>query len=218
MVNSILGLLLKFEIKKIISAFITIFLIMFFLEGGIRSIGLPVYLYLGLFLSVLGFFLLSLQNKVRKIFIILDTRLKQEQFKEKFGIGPEDGRKFKSKYKNWLLKDADRFIISHIYKNFFNYQSQNYCLYCIFSIVPFIIIWSFSNMYMNELGALILSFSIVGCLFLLCITLAKRNIGILYKKLDSEIKQIIFEESTGYDPLEKGKFTLKYKAWLVLNE
>jgi hypothetical protein len=64
--------------------------------------------------------------------------------------------------------------------------------------------------------ALIFSISLVSCLILLCVALEKRNIGILYKQLDSEIKQILFEESTGYVALEKGKFTYKYKAWLVL--
>ena len=80
------------------------------------------------------------------------------------------------------------------------------------------IVWAFSNMYMTSTVALIVSFSFVGSLVLLGIILGKREIGNIYKQLDSEIKQILFEEVTGYDPLHKGKCTFKYKAWLILNE
>jgi hypothetical protein len=143
--------------------------------------------------------------------------LKQEQFKEEKCIDPVEGRRFKSKYKRWLLKNAKSNRMAYVYKNFFKYNSQNYCLYCYFSIIPVIILWVFSNMYMSSMEALVLSVSMVSCLILLCIVLEKRNVGILYKELDSEIKQILFEESTGYDALENGKYTYKYKAWLVLN-
>jgi len=46
----------------------------------------------------------------------------------------------------------------------------------------------------------------------------KKSIGQIYKHNDSEIKQTLFEEETGYKPIVKGKFTFKYKAWLMLNE
>jgi len=209
---------LKFELKRIISYFIILFLIVFFLESNQRKFEIPLYLYLGVFVSVLGFLLIYIQIKARKIFIILDTKLKQEQFKDEKEIDPVEGRRAKSKYKYWLLKNAKSNRINNIYKNFFNYTTQNYCLYCYFSIVPIIILWVFSNMYMTEIEALVVSFIFVGCLVLLCIMLEKREVGILYKQLDSEIKQILFEESTGYDALDKGKYTYKYKAWLVLNE
>jgi hypothetical protein len=213
-----LSLFLKFEIKRIISYFFILFLIIFFLESNPRGIEIPLYFYLGSIVSVLGFLLIYLQIKARKILIILDTKLKQEQFKEEKGIDPVEGRSFTSKYKYWLLKNAKKYKLPSIYKNFFHYNSQNYCLYCYFSIVPIIIVWVFSNMYMTSMEALILSFSLVGCLILLCVTLEKRNVSVLYTQLDSEIKQILFEESTGYDPLDKGKYTYKYKAWLVLSE
>lgn len=198
--------------------FVILSLLVYFLESNQRTLEIPIYLYLGTFVSFLGFLLIYLQIKARKIFIILDTKFKQEQFKDEKGIDPEDARKFKSKYKYWLLKDAKGNKINSIYKNFFNYNSQNYCLYCYFSIVPIIIVWIFSRMYMTSLEAIVVSFTFVGALVLLCITLERREIGVLYKQLDSEIKQIIFEESTGYDALDNGKYTYKYKAWLVLNE
>ena len=218
MLISYLGLFLKFELKRNISYFIILLLIIFFLESNPRGIEISFYYYLGSLVSVIGFLLIYLQIKARKIFIILDTKSKQGQFKEEMGINPVDGRRIKSKYKYWLIINAKNYELHSIYKNFFRYNSQNYCLYCYFSIIPIIMVWVFSNMYMTSMEALILSFSLVGCLVILCITLEKRNVGILYKQLDSEIKQILFAESTGYDPLDKGKYTYKYKAWLVLGE
>ncbi len=218
MVKSYLSLFLKFELKRIFSYFCIFFLIIFFLESNQRMLGFPLYLYLGLYMCFFGFLLLYLQIKARKIFIILDTKLKQEQFKDEKGINPVEGRRFKAKYKYWLLKNTNNNKINRIYKNFFNITSQNYCLYCYFSIIPIILVWVFSNMYMTSTEALVASCIFVGCLALLCITLEKRGIGILYKHLDSEIKQILFEELTGYNPLDHGKYTLKYKAWLILND
>ncbi|NVM18576.1 MAG: hypothetical protein HWN80_12745 [Candidatus Lokiarchaeota archaeon] len=150
--------------------------------------------------------------------MILDTKLKQEQFKDEKGSNPVEGKRFKAKYKYWLLKNAEKSKIKSIYKNFFKYNSQNYCLYCYFSIIPIIMVWVFSNMYMTSTEALVVSLIFAGCLVLLCITLEKRESGVLYKHLDSEIKQILFEEVTGYNPLDHGKYTYKYKAWLLLNE
>jgi len=218
MVKAYLSLFLKFELKRIFSYLFILFLIIFFLEGNQRRLELPLYLYIGLFVSVFGFLFIYLQIKARKIFIILDTKLKQEQFKDEKDTNPVEGRRFKAKYKYWLLKNAKSNKINNIYKSFFKYNSQNYCLYCYFSIIPIIIVWVFSNMYMTSTEALVVSFSLVGCLVLLCIKLEKREIGTIYKSLDSEIKQIIFEEVTGYNPINNGKYTLKYKAWLMLNE
>jgi len=218
MIKSYLKLFLKFELKRIFSFFVILSLIIFFLENNQRALELPLYLYLGLFTSVFGFILIYLQIKARKIFIILDSKLKQEQFKDEKEINSVERRRFKAKYKYWLFKDTDNNSINNIYKNFFNYNSQNYCLYCYFSIVPIILVWVFSNMYMTETEALVVSFIFVGVLVSLCITLEKREIGSLYKLLDSEIKQILFEEVTGNDPLDDGKMTYKYKAWLILNQ
>ena len=209
---------MKFELKRILSYFFILFLIIFFLENNQINLEVPLYFYLGLFMSVFGFFLFYVQIKIRKILIILDTRLKQEQYKEEKGINPVEGRKFKANYKSWLLKNAKKDMVNTIYKNYFNYNSQYYCLYCYFSIIPIIIVWIFTNMYMKSTEALVVIFGFVGCLVLLCITVEKRQNGAQYKDLDSELKQIIFEESTGYRPLDNGKYTFKYKVWLILND
>ena len=218
MLLSYLSLLLKFELKRILSYFCILFLIIFFLESNQRMPELPLYFYLVLLVCVLALLLSYIQIKARKITIILDTKLKQEQFLDEKGINPVGGRKSKAKYKYWLLKNAKENKIKSIYKQFFNYYSHNYCLYCYFSIIPIILVWAFSNMYMTSTEALVISFSFVGCLVLLCTKLEKRAIGNFYKHLDSEIKQILFEEITGFNPINNGKYTFKYKAWLILNE
>ncbi len=179
---------------------------------------LPLYFYIGLFECVFGFLLFYLHIKAKKIMIILDTKLKQEQFLDEKGINPVEGRRFKAKYKYWLLKNAKENEIKNIYKQFFNNNSNNYCLYCYFGVIPFIIVLVFFNMYMTSTEALVVSISFVGCLVLLYIWLNKKTIGTLYKHLDSEIKHILFEEITGYNPINNGKYTYKYKAWLILNE
>ncbi|NVM45615.1 MAG: hypothetical protein HWN79_11935 [Candidatus Lokiarchaeota archaeon] len=216
MVKSYFTLFLKFELRRILSYFILLILIIFFLESSQVALESPLYLYLGLLVSISGFMLIYLWIKAKKIFIILDTKLKQEQFKEEKGINPLEGIRFKTKYNYWLLKNAENGMISSIYKNFFSYNSKNYCLYCYLSIIPIILVWVFSNIYMTPTESLVTSVIFVGCLILLCIALEKREIGTYYKVLDSEIKQILFEEVTGYDPLDNGKMTYKYKAWLIL--
>lgn len=218
MVKLYLRLLLKFELKRILSYFCILFLIIFFLENDQRMPELPIYFYLILLVCVLALLLFYVQIKARKIFIILDTKLKQQQFFDEKGINPVEGRRFKAKYKYWLLKHAKENKIKNIYKQFFNNNSRNYCLYCYFSIIPVLIVWVFSYMYMTSTEALIVSFSFVGCLVLLCTILEKRAIRNFYKHLDSEIKQILFEEITGFNPINNGKYTFKYKAWLLLNE
>jgi len=218
MVNPYLDLFWKFELKRILSYFFLLFVIIFFLENSQINLELPLYFYLGLFMSVSGLFLVYLQFKIRKILLILDTKFKQELFKDEKGINPAEGRRLKGKYKYWLLKNAEVNKIKRIYKNFFNYNSQHYCLYCYFSIIPILIVWVFSNIYMTSTEASVVSMFFAGGLILLCLTLEKRENGALYKHLDSEIKQILFEELTGYNPLDHGKYSFKYKAWLLLNE
>ena len=216
MVKSYFTLFLKFELKRILSYFILLILIIFFLESSQVELESPLYLYLGLLMSISGFMLIYLWIKAKKIFTILDTKLNQEQFKEEKGIKPLEGIRFKTKYNYWLLKNAENAMIRSIYKNFFSYNSQHYCLYCYLGILPIILVWVFSNMYLTPTESLVASVIFVGCLVLLCVALEKKETRTYYKVLDSEIKQILFEEVTGYDPLNKGKMTYKYKAWLVL--
>jgi hypothetical protein len=178
----------------------------------------PLYLYLGLFVCLFGFLFIYLWIKIKKIFTILDTKSKQEQFKEEKGVNHEERRRFKTRYNYWLLKDAKNERISRIYTKFFSYTSQHYCLYCYLSILPIMLIWVFSRMYLTPTESFVTSLIFVSCLVLICLAFERRESATFYKVLDSEIKQILFEEVTGYDPLNHGKFTYKYKAWLILNE
>ena len=91
MVRSNLSLFLKFELKRFFTLFIIIFLIILFLESNQRRFKVSLYLYLGLFMIIFGLLIFYLQIKVKKIFIILDTKLKQRQFFDEKGINPVNG-------------------------------------------------------------------------------------------------------------------------------
>ena len=79
-------------------------------------------------------------------------------------------------------------------------------------------IFVFSNMYLTLTHTIVITLLFIISLIFLFFTMEKRSIDQIYKDVDSEIKQILFEEETGYKPIVKGKFTFKYKAWLMLNE
>ena len=218
MVKSYLSILFTYELKRILSYLCIFFLIIFFLERNQSILELPLYFYLVLLVCALASFLFYIQIKARKIFIILDTKLKQKQFLDEKGVNPLESRRFKARYQYWLLKQEKEKKIKNIYKQFFTINSKNYCLYCCFSVIPITIVWAFSRMYMTPTEALVVSFIFVGFLVLLCTMLEKRASGNFYKQLDSEIKQILFEEITGFHPISNGKYTFKYKAWLILNK
>jgi hypothetical protein len=218
MVKLYLRFFLKYELKRILSYFSVLLLIIFFIENNQSILESPFYLYLGLFVTIFCFVLIYMRIKAIKLFLILDNKMKQEEFKEERGIDSVEGRRVKAEYKYWLFKDSKNGAINSIYKRFFNYNTQNYCLYCFLSVVPIIIVWAFSMMYLTPTEASAVSIIFVGCLILFCITWEKRELGNLYKKLDSEVKQILFEEITGYEPMSNGKLTYKYKAWLILND
>ena len=81
-----------------------------------------------------------------------------------------------------------------------------------------VIIFAFSNIYLTLTHTIVITMlSIIGFIIFL-VKMEQRSISQIYKQLDSEIKQILFEEETGYKPIVKGKLSFKYKAWLMLNE
>ncbi len=81
-----------------------------------------------------------------------------------------------------------------------------------------VIIFAFSNIYLTLTHTIVITMlSIIGFIIFL-VKMEQRSISQIYKQLDSEIKQILFEEETGYKPIVKGKLSFKYEAWLMLNE
>jgi hypothetical protein len=144
--------------------------------------------------------------------------LKQETFLNESGANPLENKRFSKKYKILLLKNAKENDIDVLFKPLFNFSLQEFCLLCCFSIAPILIFFVFFTMYLSSTHTIvIILLFIIGLFFSLFIS-EKRSIGQIFKLIDSEIKQILFEEETGYKPIFKGKFTFKYKAWLMLNE
>ena len=190
MVKSYFTLFLKFELKRILSYFVLLLLIIFFLESSQVVLESPLQLYLGLFLTIFGYLIIYLWIKAKKIIIIFDTKLNKEQYADEKHIDHLKGRRFKFKYNYWLLKNADNERISRIYKKFFSYTSQHYCLYCYLSTIPIILVWVFSNMYMTPTESNVASLIFIGCIVLLCVAMEKRDSRTYYKDIDSEIKQV----------------------------
>ena len=132
-------------------------------------------------------------------------------------MASENG-KLNREYKIWLLDNAQEMNINLTYKPSFSNTLHTLCIYCCFNIVPILIINILSSIYLTKTQAWLLSFLYVCVIIVFFLVMEQRSVNQIYKNLDSEIKQILFEEQTGYEPIEKEKFTFKYKAWLYLNE
>jgi hypothetical protein len=142
----------------------------------------------------------------------------QERFLNENGISSLKNKKFSKKYKILLLKNAKENDIDILFKPSFIFTRQEICLLCYLSTMPILILVGFFSMYFTLTYAIVITLLlIIGIIFFLVMA-EKRSIGQMYKDIDSEIKQILFEEETGYKPIVKGNFTFKYKAWLILNE
>ena len=59
---------------------------------------------------------------------------------------------------------------------------------------------------------------LIGVLIIIYLIFRHQKKKKLYITLDTKIKQEEFIKESGYVPLEKGKFTKKYKAWLIQKE
>ena len=179
---------------------------------------IPWYIYLLVFIFGSLIAIVYLQDKQKKICVILDTKMKREMFLNESGAKSLKNKRFSKKYKILLLKNAKKNDIDILFKPLFNFSLQEFCLLCYLGIAPMLMFFVFSTLYLSSTHTIvIILLFIIGLIFSLAIS-EKRSINQIYKYIDSEIKQILFEEETGYKPIVKGKFTLKYKAWLMLNE
>jgi hypothetical protein len=175
-------------------------------------------MYFIIIITCLAFFYIFLEDKQGKICIILDSKYQQEIYKdEKEKVALENG-KITREYKIWLLDYAQEMSINLAYKPSFSNTLHTLCIYCCFNIIPILIINILSSIYLTLTQAWLLSFMYVCAIVAFFLVMEQRSVNQIYKNLDSEIKQILFEEQTGYQPMEKDKFTFKYKAWLYLNE
>jgi len=217
MLKLFLSLCFKLKLRRIFS-YCILSIVTFFLISLEVFFKIPWYYFLIFFVCSIVIAVFYLQNKQNKICVILDTKLMQERFLNENGVNPLKNKKFSKKYKILLLKNAKENDIDILFKPSFIFTLQESCLLCYLSTIPMLIFVVFFNMYFTLTYAIVITLLlIIGFIFFLVMA-EKRSISQIYKYIDSEIKQILFEEETGYKPIVKGKFTFKYKAWLILNE
>ena len=218
MLKLFLSLCFKLKLRRIFSYCILFSIVTFFLISLEVLFEIPGYFFLIFFVCSIVIAVFYLQNKQNKICVILDTKLMQERFLNENGVNPLKNKKFSKKYKILLLKNAKEIDIDIVYKPSFIHTLQIYSLLCYFGIAPMLIFFVFSTIYLSSTHTIVIILLFIISLIFFIVTMEKRSIGQIYKYIDSEIKQILFEEETGYKPIVKGKFTFKYKAWLMLNE
>ena len=218
MLRLFLRLYFKSKLKKISSYLCFVFLLAFLIVNVDIRFDIHPFVYITVFISYISSLFLYLEVKEKKICIISDTKLNQMKYCEETGLEAFNKRKLMPGYRKWLIHTIteNNHEKKLPYSNISNIGS--YCLYCYFSIVLiimlsvlFIISLTLSQMFVVILFVVIsmITFSII---------IERRAINMRYKQLDSEIKQILFEEETGYSPLVNGKYTFKYKAWLRSEE
>ncbi len=218
MLKLFLSLCFKNMLRRIFTYCVLLSIASFFLISSKVFYEIPWYYYLIFFVCSIVIAIFYLQNKQKKICVILDTKLMQERFLNEIGVNPLKNKKFSKKYRILLLKNAKENDIDILFKPSFNFTLQELCLLCYFGIAPVLMFFVFSTIYLSLTQTIVITLLFIICLIFFLLLMEKRSIGLIHKQLDSEIKQILFEEETGYKPIVKGKFTFKYKAWLMLNE
>lgn len=219
MLKEFFSLYLRGKAEKIISnSFLLLVIILgLFLLDIIPPLEWYIYVsFLGLFLLFL--FLLVLR-RIKRTCIALDTKLKREQFLDDTGLESLKKNKLTKAYKKWLIRDAANKKLDIQLKPKTSSSGIPYCFYCCYCIIPLVLVLGLITIiYTPEIIQSIIIPGIFVGLFIIYFLIQKRINLYTYKEMDSEIKQVLFEEETGYKAIIKGKFTFKYKAWLIQNE
>ena len=219
MLKEFFSLYLRGKAEKIISnSFLIIIIILgLFLLDIIPPLEWYIYVsFSGLFLIFL--FILVLR-RIKRTCIALDTKLKRKHFLDETGLDPFKKNKLTKAYKEWLIRDAANKKLDIQLKPKTSSSGISYCFYCCYCIIPIVLIFGLITIiYTPEIVQSIIIPGIFLGLFIIYFLIQKRIYHYTYKEMDSEIKQVLFEEETGYKALIKGKFTFKYKAWLIQNE
>ena len=218
MLKLFLSLCFKIKLRRIFSYCILFSILTFSLIYLKVFFKIPWYYFLIFFVCSIVIAVFYLQNKQNKICVILDTKLMQEKFLNENGVNPLKNKKYCKKYKILLLKNAKENDVDIAYKQPFIHTLQYYCVFCYLGIAPILILVVFLNIFFTLTHAIVITLLFIIGLIFLFVMMEKRSNNQLCELIDSEIKQILFEEATGYNPIVKGKFTFKYKAWLMLNE
>ncbi|MFX1494553.1 MAG: hypothetical protein ACFFBZ_09755 [Promethearchaeota archaeon] len=219
MLKEFFSLYLRGKAEKIISNSLLILIII--LGLFLLDIIPPLEWYI--FVLILGlallFLCLLILRRIKRTCIALDTKLKREHFLDETGLEPLKKNKLAKVYKRWLIRDAANKRLDIQLKPRTNSSGIPYCFYCCYCIIPIVLIFGLITIiYTPEIVQGIIIPGIFLGLFITYFLIQKRIYHYIYMEMDSEIKRVIFEEETGYKPIVKGKFTFKYKAWLIQNE
>jgi predicted membrane protein len=156
-----------------------------------------------------------LRLEYHKLIVVLDTKIKQDIFFNETEKAALKDNSFSKAYRKWLIAKAE-IIDKDLYYQPLDFNSGGECcIYCCTVIILFLLITSFSVIYIQGEIAWITAIIIFFTILLMYSFLRERADRKMYKLLDSEIKRILFEEETGYSPLKNGKFTTKYRSWLL---
>ncbi len=218
MLRLFLRLYFKSKLKKIFSYICIILILGVVIVIFEDRFVIPPVTYIIIIISFVFSLFLHLEFKEKKICIISDTKLNQKKYYEETGLEASRNRKFKAGYRKWLILAITKDNQDIVKTQFFMGNSSYYFLYCYFSFIPIIIMYVFINIYADVSQAFLIILVVVISIIALCIIGVRRHTTKKCKQIDSEIKRILFEEETGYNPLIKGKFTFKYKAWLKFKE
>ncbi|TFG11111.1 MAG: hypothetical protein EU535_07715 [Promethearchaeota archaeon] len=150
-----------------------------------------------------------------RLSITLDTKTKQQIYFKETDRPALKNNSFTDEYKNWLIINADPNQIDLFYKPFDFNTGGECCICCCTSIILFLIITSFSLIYIQGDTGWIIALSIFFSIIVTYPILRFRSERKMHKLLDSEIKRILYEEETGHSPFRGGKFTFKYRTWLI---
>ncbi|MFX0017171.1 MAG: hypothetical protein ACFFAK_09375 [Promethearchaeota archaeon] len=219
MMKEFFSLYLRGKAEKIIS---NIFLILIIILGLFLLDIIPPlewYIYVSFSGLLLLFLFLLILRRIKRTCIALDTKLRRENFKDKMGLEPLKKNNLTKAYKRWLIKDAANKKLDIQLKPKVSSSGIPYCFYCCYCIIPLILILGLITIiYTPEIVQRIIIPGIFLGLFIIYFLIQKRINYYTYKEMDSAIKRVLFEEETGYKPLIKGRFSFKYKAWLIQNE
>lgn len=207
----------KFE--KIVANSILMIILFFWFVPFEILINMKWYLYLAFSLIFLLILYLLIVRRIKRTCIILDSKLNRDTFSELMGKEPLNNGKLIKSYRKWLIDDAKKHNIDINFKPEAKYYSTTCCYYCCYCTVPLLLVFgTFSLVYSPQFARWIISPSIICLAIIVFFLMEKSSNKDIYKKLDSEMKQILFEEETSYKPLKKRKKTFKYKAWLLENQ
>ena len=218
MLRLFLRLYFKSILKRIFSYICLVLIIAFVIVSVENRFDIPPFVYITVFVICVSSLFLSIEVKEKKICTISDTRLNQKKYYDETGLETSRKRKLNAGYRKWILLTITENKQDIVETLSFLSNMGEYCIYCYFGIIPIIIIPVFSSMYLTLPQTIVITFVVIVSVITFCVIGVRRTTNIRYKQLDSEIKQILFEEETGYSPLVNNRYTFKYKAWLNSNE